>query len=59
MLYEIIKDMEECSIAMRNQFVRRMYRSGKSVSEIVRMLKDLDEIDVSEIVGVERIYGSK
>ena len=51
--------MDEYSIHMRNQFVRRMYKTGKSVSEIVRMLKDLDEIDVSKIVGVEVIYGDR
>ena len=59
MLFEVIKDMEDCSIFMRNQFVRELYKSGKSVKEIIEMFRELDEADVSEIVGVEVIYGSR
>ena len=47
------------SIQMRNQFIRQIYRSGIPVSEIVMMLKDLDEGEICNIVGVEVIYGDK
>lgn len=51
--------MEEFSIAMRNKFVRRIYWKGIPISEIVRMLKDLDEGEIVKIVGVEVVYGDR
>ena len=51
--------MEDYSVAMRNKFVRRMYWKGIPISEIVRMLKDIDEGEIVKIVGVEVIYGDR
>ena len=59
LLFEAIKEMEDCSISMRNQFVRELYRSGKSVKEIIEMFRDLDEGNVVEIIGVKKVYGDK
>ena len=47
------------SVAMRDRFIRNLYRSGKSVNEIEYMLRDLDEADVVEIIGGKKVYGSK
>ena len=47
------------SIQVRNEFIRRMYKTGKSVNEIVLMLRDVSEADVVEIIGVKKVYGSK
>ena len=59
LLFEAIKEMEDCSISMRNQFVRELYRRGKSVKEIIEMFRDLDEGNVVEIIGVKKVYGDK
>ena len=51
--------MNDYSISMRNQFVRKLYFKGVPISEIVLMLRDLDEADVVEIIGVKKVYGEK
>jgi len=51
--------MEDYSIQMWNKFVRKLYWKGVPISEIVEMLKDIDEGEIVKIVGVEVIYGTK
>jgi len=50
--------MEEGSLETRDNFVKRMYRKGVSVKEIVDMC-GIDELDIVEIVGVEVVFGER
>ena len=51
--------MEDYCISMRNKFIRRLYWKGIPISEIVEMLKDIDEGEIVKIVGVEVVYGDR